>query len=87
MRTTSDMRTKARRFPVKQMQGKALNSLKPWRSFCMFCPPKSSVGGKELNQTALQRQIDATDWRIDALAYHLSGLTDEEIRIVEEATE
>lgn len=36
-------------------------------------------------RTALQRQIDATDWQIDQLVYELYGLTDEEIRIVEEA--
>jgi hypothetical protein len=34
-------------------------------------------------QTALQRQIDATDRQIDALVYELYGLTDEEIKIVE----
>ncbi len=35
----------------------------------------------------IQRQIDATDKQIDQLVYELYGLTDEEIRIVEEATE
>jgi hypothetical protein len=35
--------------------------------------------------TAIQRQIDATDQRIDRLVYELYGLTDEEIGIVEEA--
>jgi predicted nucleic acid-binding Zn-ribbon protein len=35
---------------------------------------------------ALQRQIDATDRQIDQLVYELYGLTEEEIRIVEEAT-
>ena len=38
-------------------------------------------------QTALQRQIDATDRQIDQLVYELYGLTEEEIRIVEEATQ
>ena len=33
-----------------------------------------------------QRQIEATDRQIDALVYELYGLTEEEIRIVEEAT-
>jgi len=37
-------------------------------------------------KTAIQRQIDATDKHIDQLVYELYGLTDEEIRIVEEAT-
>jgi hypothetical protein len=32
------------------------------------------------------RQIDATDRQIDRLVYELYGLTEEEIRIVEEAT-
>ena len=34
-------------------------------------------------QTALQRQIEATDGQIDALVYELYGLTEDEIRIVE----
>ena len=34
-------------------------------------------------QTALQRQIEATDEQIDALVYELYGLTEEEIKIVE----
>jgi hypothetical protein len=34
----------------------------------------------------IQRQIDATDKQIDQLVYELYGLTDEEIRIIEEAT-
>ncbi|MBN2129333.1 MAG: N-6 DNA methylase [Sedimentisphaerales bacterium] len=37
-------------------------------------------------RNALQRQIDATDKQIDQLVYELYGLTDDEIRIVEEAT-
>jgi predicted type IV restriction endonuclease len=36
-------------------------------------------------KAVLQRQIEATDRRIDQLVYELYGLTDEEIRIVEEA--
>jgi len=38
------------------------------------------------DKTAIQRQIDATDRRIDRLVYDLYNLTDEEIHIVEEAT-
>jgi hypothetical protein len=34
----------------------------------------------------VQRQIEATDRKIDELVYELYGLTDEEIQIVEEAT-
>ncbi|MCH9001044.1 MAG: restriction endonuclease subunit M, partial [Planctomycetes bacterium] len=39
------------------------------------------------DKTAIQRQIDATDRQIDQLVYELYDLTDEEIRIVEEATQ
>ncbi|KKK80345.1 hypothetical protein LCGC14_2824410, partial [marine sediment metagenome] len=38
-------------------------------------------------KTVLQRQIDATDRQIDQLVYELYELTDEEIAIVEEATD
>jgi hypothetical protein len=34
----------------------------------------------------IQRQIDATDKQIDQLVYEVYGLTDKEIKIVEEAT-
>jgi hypothetical protein len=37
-------------------------------------------------KTIIQRQIEATDRQIDRLVYELYGLTEEEIRIVEEAT-
>jgi hypothetical protein len=37
-------------------------------------------------KTTLQRQIAATDQQIDHLVYALYGLTEEEIRIVEEGT-
>jgi len=35
-------------------------------------------------KSLIQRQIDATDKQIDQLVYELYGLTDEEIKIVEE---
>lgn len=39
-------------------------------------------------KTRLEREIDATDCQIDQLVYELYGLTEEEIKIVEEgATE
>ncbi len=37
-------------------------------------------------QTALQRQIDATDAQIDQLVYQLYELTPEEIKIIEAAS-
>jgi hypothetical protein len=39
------------------------------------------------DETALQRQIEATDRQIDVLVYELYGLTVEEIGIVEGANE
>jgi hypothetical protein len=36
-------------------------------------------------QTTLQRQIAASDAEIDQLVYELYGLTDDEIRIVEQS--
>ena len=38
-------------------------------------------------KTAIQRQIDATYRQIGQLVHELYGLTDDEIRIVEEATQ
>jgi hypothetical protein len=38
------------------------------------------------DKTFLQCQIDATDRQIDQLVYELYGLTDEEIKIVEESS-
>ncbi len=38
------------------------------------------------DRTVVQRQVDATDRQIDQLVYELYGLTDKDIRIVEEAT-
>ena len=36
-------------------------------------------------RTVLERQIEATDRRIDELVYELHGLSDKEITLVEEA--
>jgi len=41
---------------------------------------------KERDKELIQRQIDATDRKIDRLVYKLYGLTEKEIRIVEEGT-
>jgi len=38
------------------------------------------------NKSLTQRQIDATDEQIDQLVYEFYGLTEKEIKIVEEAT-
>ena len=48
---------------------------------------KSLAEAKTPNEkAALGRQIAATDGQIDQLVYELYGLTDDEIRIVEETT-
>ena len=43
--------------------------------------------GTPTDKTAIQRQIDATEREIDQLVYRLCGLTDDDIRIVEEGTQ
>ena len=40
----------------------------------------------EQERTVIGHQIEATDRQIDRLVYELYGLSEEEIRIVEEAT-
>lgn len=47
---------------------------------------KLPLAKTEHERTSIQRQIDATDARIDRLVYELYGLYEEEIAIVEEAT-
>ncbi|KKL52008.1 hypothetical protein LCGC14_2289780, partial [marine sediment metagenome] len=45
------------------------------------------TGAKTNHQkTVIQRQIETTDRQIDRLVYELYGLSDDEIRLVEEAT-
>jgi type I restriction-modification system DNA methylase subunit len=45
---------------------------------------KLAAARTDHEKTVLQRQIDATDREIDQLVYELYGLTDDEIKIVEE---
>jgi hypothetical protein len=47
---------------------------------------KRALAKTPAEQTALVRQIAATDAQIDRLVYELYGLTEEEIKIVESAT-
>jgi hypothetical protein len=47
---------------------------------------KLSTAKVPAEKTKIQRQIDGTDRKIDKLVYELYGLTDEEIKIVEEST-
>jgi hypothetical protein len=48
-------------------------------TFCTCSSPKPRTPHE---QTALERQIEATDRQIDALVYELYALTEEEIRTV-----
>jgi outer membrane lipopolysaccharide assembly protein LptE/RlpB len=52
-----------------------------------FLDPLFKALGWDVEHAAIQRQIDATDRQIDQLVYELYGLTDDEIKIVEEATQ
>jgi hypothetical protein len=44
---------------------------------------QQQAAGSEAARERLQREINVTDEKIDALVYQLYGLTDAEIRIVE----
>jgi hypothetical protein len=46
---------------------------------------RQAVAKSQSDCDLYQRQIDATDRKIDKLVYELYGLTDEEIKIVEGA--
>jgi hypothetical protein len=62
----------------------ARSSLKDWVPLsgldCLL-PPLGQP-----TKTRLQREIDTTDRQIDQVVYEFYGLTEEEIKIVEEAT-
>jgi hypothetical protein len=66
-------------------------------SVCSFFPRLSTLAILRLREplsktktahdkAALERQIAATDRQIDRLVYELYGLTEDEIKIAEEAT-
>jgi hypothetical protein len=53
----------------------------------MLCLHKRLTAEKlPQRREAIEREIDATDRQIDQLVYQLYGLTDDEIRMVEDAT-
>ena len=66
-------------FPVKERDDRVVSLVD--RIFFLHERLVSAKTSHE--QTALQRQIDATDRQIDRLVYELYGLTEEEIRVVE----
>lgn len=57
-----------------------------WRN-ALPTPARLAAETETHVKTALQRQIDATDRQIDQLVYELYGLTDDEIKLVEAATD
>lgn len=61
-----------------------------YHSFCvswgMRDLPENREATMPMEREAPERQIAATDDQIDTLVYELYGLTDAEIKIVEEAT-
>jgi hypothetical protein len=46
---------------------------------------QQTIARTDHEKKSLQRQITATDRQIDSLVYELYGLTEEEIKIVEES--
>ncbi|TEU12282.1 MAG: hypothetical protein E3J21_21405, partial [Anaerolineales bacterium] len=53
--------------------------------FVTFAPFRGfRVSESPADKELCQRQIEATDWQIDALVYELYGLTEEEITYGEE---
>ena len=73
-------------------RGRCVQDKRFGRRQALLRPPRppTGVGGSDWEGprrwAAIQRQIDATDRQIDQFVYELYGLTDDEIRIVEDAT-
>ena len=47
-------------------------------------PKRQAASKSQSDRDLYQRQIDATDRELDKLVYNLYGLTEEEIKIIEE---
>jgi hypothetical protein len=56
----------------------------PWWSGCLKLHKQLIAAALPHDRDRLRRQIDATDREIDHLVYELYGLTEEEIKLVEE---
>jgi hypothetical protein len=71
--------------PIKNLEQS--EDLKQFNSLCMqliAVKEKLKTTKTPTERTAIERQIQATDTQIDQLVYQLYGLTEEEIKIVEE---
>jgi len=66
---------------LTRRKGKYANAPRP--DFILLDHLHEAEAHTPQEQTALQRQIEATDEQIDTLVYELYELTEEEIRIVE----
>jgi len=51
-----------------------------------FCRNNEPIFENSRSTTRTEREVEPTDRQIDQLVYELYGLTDDEIKIVEEAT-
>ena len=61
----------------------ATTAWSPWSSACSACTSSLPPHQTPTERSVLQRQIDATDHKIDRLVYELYELTEDEIKIVE----
>jgi type I restriction-modification system DNA methylase subunit len=73
--------------PVSEAKWKTVDKIDQRVSEILELHRSAAESRTPQEKTALQRQIDATVRQIDQLVYQLYGLTDDEIRIVEEATQ
>jgi hypothetical protein len=73
-------------FPIPRTIRDASAKLAPFADQVHQLHKQLATAKTTRERTAIQRQIEATDREVDSLVYALYGLSDEEIRIVEEAT-
>ncbi len=79
--------TDAKRLPFPELVNEKLaDRITALVSTMLFLQKRLSAEKLPQRREQIQREIDATDRQIDQLVYQLYGLTDDEIRIVEEAT-
>ncbi len=74
-------------FPVPPLDSKQRRHLVSLAGAMMQLHEERARARTAHARTAAQRQIDATDRQIDRLVYDLYGLTEDEVRVVEDATE
>lgn len=74
-----------RQFPFpRSLSQETLNKLVAWTDTAMALHKRLSAAKTDHERTLLERQISATDHKIDRLVYDIYGLTEKEIEIVEE---